>query len=90
MMDVAQIDRDVEARKHLWKGLARLGMRGRVRFVQAMCGRVSQTQHGAHTRVTDHTGTVHEAYYDLMLLSVNHGLDLGEACELLELELKAR
>lgn len=89
-MDVAQIDRDLEARKHLWKGLQRLSPRGRVRFLQAMCDRVSTTQHGAETRVTDHTGTTHEAYYDLMLLSVNHGLDLSDACNALERWLKTK
>lgn len=79
---VEHIDRDREARKHLWKGLERLSPRRRIAFVGAMA-RITNRD-GTETRVTSHSGTVSEAYYDLMLLAVNHGLDLYAACVHLE------
>ena len=90
MAGLLEIDRDLEARKHLWRGLARMGKRERVAFVGAMCKEVSKTQEGAATRVTSHTGTVYESFADLLLLSVNHGLDLYKACERLERWLSRR
>ena len=83
----AWIDRDLEARKHLWKGLQRLTPAGRVRFLEAVA-RSAVKFAGVETRVTSHTGTVHEAYLDLMTLAATHGADLGLACAELERWLK--
>jgi hypothetical protein len=81
---VADIDKDLEARKHLWKGLQRLGERGRVAFVGRMCRFVRGPDRIAEVKVTSSTGTVHECYMDLMMLSCVHGLDLGRACAVME------
>jgi len=75
---VEDIDRDAEARKHLWKGLQRMDPQDRVRFVQWACKQVSDKL--GETRVTSSTGTTHETYMDLMLLAVGHRLNLGRAC----------
>lgn len=88
MGTVDVIDRDLEARRHLWTGLARLDPAGRTAFVQLMAR--STDRHGLATRASSTTGTVHEAYYDLMMLAVNYGLDLYEACNRLERLLSRR
>jgi hypothetical protein len=85
-MDALGLDRDLEARKHLWRGLARLRPRRRVAFVGEMCRRVSGG--GVETRVTSSTGTVGECVGDVVMLAVNHGLDLSHACEALERTLR--
>lgn len=83
------IDRDAEARKHLWKGLQRMAAGDRVRFL-AVCCKTKDMQGNAfgETRVTSSTGTVHEVYMDLMLLSVGHQLNLGKVCDVMEKFLK--
>lgn len=83
---VEWIDRDLEARKHLWTGLKRLGPRGRIRFVSWAANVASAL--GTETKVTSHTGTVHESYQDLMILAVTHGLKLDRACGEMESWLK--
>lgn len=63
--------------------MQRLDAQKRVAFVEGMC-----RERAVGVKVTEHTGTVHEAYYDLCLLAVDYGLDLSKACERLERWLK--
>ncbi len=84
-------DRDLEARKHLWKGLQRLepfGVNGRVAFLSYACTLAPTKLGGFDLKVTGHTGTVQEAYYDLVYASCTHGLSLSKVCAALELWLK--
>lgn len=73
---------DLEVRKHLWVGLDRLEPSGRVRFLKRLCKLVNF--HGNDVKVTTHTGTVEEAWRDVMMLSFQHNLSLDRACAELE------
>jgi hypothetical protein len=82
------LDRDLEARKHLWKGLARLSVRRRVAFVQSLCGKSNGRNAGLPSdrtaKVESHTGSVQESYLDCCYLAVLHGQSLLRTCEELE------
>lgn len=73
---------DLEVRRHLWFGVKRLTPSGRVRFLARLC-RLAPGAVGP-VRVTTHTGTARETYEDVLMLSFQHGLTLGQACEELE------
>ena len=79
-------DRDLEARKHLWKGLERLSPRGRVAFLNHVCKRASGPLAGPG--VTTHSGTAREAWLDIGMCAAVWGLDLQETCAELERWLK--
>lgn len=83
-MDLLRLDRDLEARKHLARGMARLGPKGWTAFLAELCRLVSRTQHGAVTRVAQAPRTAYEAYMDCLMLAAVHGLDLNLACQRLE------
>lgn len=79
---------DLEVRKHLWRGLARLTPRERVGFLGRLC-RIC-TLGGSPVRVTTHTGTIRETNADIMMLALQHGLDLNLACVELDGVLRRR
>lgn len=85
---VELVDRDREVRLHLQRGLGRMTPAARIAFVNRMC-RLTNS-HGLETKVTDHSGTTAEAFWDVCLLAVNHGLDLNVACSELERVLRCR
>lgn len=82
------VDGDLEARKHLWRGLARMTPAQRVAFLDECCRGVAGPG-GVGVRVEGHTGEVGEAYYDLALLAVSYGFDLYRACDMMERRLKS-
>ena len=83
------IDRDLEARKHLWNGLERLGHEGRIRFLGSLCGTVKGPG-GVGAKVTAPPATVGEAYMDVMMWSVGFGGCMFRACEAMERALRKR
>ena len=85
---VNDIDRDQEARKHLWLGLKRLPPPRRIAFLHWACKQVRGPDRIAEVRVTKSEGHHGEVYWDLMSLAASHGLDLGRTCEKLERVLK--
>lgn len=83
-MNLADLDRDAEARKHLWMGLKRMEPPGRTAFLKWACRQVAGPDKIAEVKVTASTGHHGEVYWDLMMLAAVHGLDVGRACEKLE------
>ena len=81
---VHDLDRDVEARKHLWMGLKRMEPPQRTAFLKWACKQVKGPDKIAEVRVTESEGHHGEVYYDLLLLAAAHDLDLGLTCEKLE------
>lgn len=81
------IDRDLEARKHLWQGLQRLGPARRTAFLRELCATVHGPG-GVSVRVTEAPSTVGEAYADVMMWSMGFGGCLHEACRRMEQRLK--
>ena len=87
-MDILGLDRDLEARKHMWKGLKRMPPAERIAFVQHAC---TLLQGPVKTRVSkDHSGTTGEAFADLTGLSAVYGVDLDDVCRLMERWLRKR
>lgn len=84
------IDRDKEARKHLWQGLQRMEPRERVAFLASLCRTADAMPGNIEVKVTKHSGTTGEAYHDVMMWSAVYGGCLFEACRLLELRLRRR
>jgi hypothetical protein len=70
---------DLGDRKEVWQLLQRLDERRRLEFLRWACRQVRGPDRMAEVRVTNHTGTVHETYMDLMHLEVAFGLDLAAA-----------
>lgn len=64
---------ELDDRREIWRLLEKLNQFQRIRFVQRCCGGVKGK--GA-VGVTSHSGTVGEAYRDLMMLAVVFGADL--------------
>lgn len=73
---------DEEVRKHLWRGLDRLGPAKRVAFLKHLCKLVNFHTH--EVRVTSSTGTTSETFADVMMLAFQHGLSLQRAATELE------
>lgn len=91
---VELVDRDREARRHLWEGLARMEPAERVAFLRWRCRAAADARESAGLRagaeVTDHGGTAGEAFHDLLALSFLYGADMGETCEAMERWLRKR
>jgi hypothetical protein len=81
-LDPLAFDRDLEARRHLWRGLERLAPHRRIAF-QAAC-LADATRDGVAPKITSHDGSTAEAYRDLVASSAVYGLDLFRVCERLE------
>lgn len=60
-------------RREIWRLLEKLDQFQRIRFIQHCCGTIKGK---GNVGVTSHSGTVGEAYRDLMMLSVVLGADL--------------
>lgn len=88
-MDVIGIDRDREARRHLWFGLKRMPPAERVRFLRHACGESVRAKVGAKVK-KGHSGTTGEVYNDLMQLNTVYGACLSRVCGLLETWLRKR
>jgi len=88
IVDLLKLDRDLEARKHLWRGLSRLSERGRLAFLAHCCTKARGPDQVARVGVINSTGTVHECFMDCCLLSAAFGQDLFAICEELERWLK--
>lgn len=84
------IDRDREARRHLWRGLKRMEPRERVAFLRSLCAARAGEAGSVEVRVTSHSGTTGEAYHDVMAWSAVYGGCLFRACEMLESWLRTR
>lgn len=78
---------DADTRKHLWRGLDRLGARRRLDFLQWCCQRANGIG-GIKTAVTTYNGTTGQAWDDVQMLCFQHGLSLQTACEELERRLR--
>lgn len=85
---VEMIDRDAEARRHLWRGLARMRPPERVAFVSRCAGGAGVA--GVRVEVTSSTASVHECYMDLALLSVTYGRCMHSVCAEMESWLSGR
>ncbi len=77
-------DADLEVRKHLWRGLERMQPAQRVGFLKRLCRKATLPVAHVEPRVTSHTGTVHEAFHDICMLSFQHQLPLATSATELE------
>lgn len=90
---VEWIDRDLEARRHLWRGLMRMSEAGRLAFLKHCCRAAScrpDDKVGVSVTVDPrgHYGTAFEVFTELCYAAVIHGFSLLRACEEMELWLK--
>lgn len=83
------IDRDREARAHLWGGLQRMTPPERIAFLSHACEPVKGPG-GIGARVTKHSGEVVEAYMDIGMLGALYGRDLYDVCREMEDWLRKR
>jgi len=79
---------DLGDRREVWKLLARLSPLWRVQFIRRCCKMVGRTM-GTEIQVTHHTGTVGEAWSDLMMLWVCHDLNPDRSVALLDRMVRA-
>ena len=70
----------LDDRREIWLALKRLGGRERIAFLQWCCNRATGRKITG-VRVSSHTGTVDEAYRDLLALEFQFGLDLNVAAD---------
>lgn len=78
------VELELDDRREVWKILQRFSPPQRVDFLRWCCRQVNGPDKVSKVYVTSHTGTVDEAYRDLMHLEIAFHLDLRKALNHLE------